>query len=209
MLAVGHISVSYLVTRGLKKGRWSTTSIPLVWIFSLLPDVDLLIPGLRHMGPTHSLFFAIMFFLPIFIYYRGKILPYFLAYLSHTVLGDLFTNRSVMFLWPFSSRFFRIPLPFNVWYKKTFNTNLELVMFGLFCMIFFLTKDYARELYSGSVKYLFFIPFIALLVPVVFSIPVSVPLRLIIPHLVFMVVCLHPFYPDSLKSFLVSISERY
>jgi hypothetical protein len=58
-------------------------------------------------------------------------------------------------------------------------------------------------------KYLFFIPFIVLLVPVVFSFPVSVPLRLIIPHLVFMVVCLHPFYPDSMKSFLVSISERY
>ncbi len=150
-----------------------------------------------------------MFFLPLFIYYRGKTFPYFLAYLSHTVLGDLITTRSVIFLWPFSSKIFRIPLPFDAGYKNTFGANLELVLFGLFYLVFFLTKDYALELYSEGVKFIFLIPFIALLVPVVFSFPVTVPLRLIIPHLVCMVICLHPFYPDSLKSFLVSISERH
>ncbi len=41
------------------------------------------------------------------------------------------------------------------------------------------------------------IPFTALLVPVVFSFPVSVPLLLIPPHLVLMVVVLQPFYPTS------------
>jgi hypothetical protein len=65
MLAVGHMSVAYLLTRGLKRGRWQSMSIPLVWASSLLPDLDLLIPGINHMGPTHSIIFAIAAFLPL------------------------------------------------------------------------------------------------------------------------------------------------
>jgi len=42
MLAVGHISVAYLLTRGLKRIGWPSMNIPLVWAFSLLPDLDLL-----------------------------------------------------------------------------------------------------------------------------------------------------------------------
>ena len=59
MFAVGHISVAYLLTRGLKRAGSPSMSIPLVMAFSLLPDLDLLIPGVGHMGPTHSLAFAI------------------------------------------------------------------------------------------------------------------------------------------------------
>ena len=209
MFAVGHISVAYLVTRGLNRGMGRNMSIPLVWAFSLLPDVDLLIPGLRHMGPTHSIFFALTLFLPLFLYFRVKAFPYFLGYASHTVLGDLITNRGVIFLWPMSQRRFHVPLPFNITLVNTFDANLELVLFGLFSLVFFLTKDYARDLYTESVKLVFLIPLIALLVPVVFGFPIPVPFHLVPSHLLFIVMVLQPLYPDSWMSFLVGVSERY
>ena len=50
-------------------------SIPLVWASSLLPDLDLLIPGNNHMGPTHSIIFAIAVFLPLFLYKGKEVTP--------------------------------------------------------------------------------------------------------------------------------------
>ena len=67
----------------------------------------------------------------------------------------------------------------------------------------------ASELYSGGLKLVSLIPFVALLVPVVFGFPIPVPLRLVPSHLVFTVMVLQPFYPDSLLSFLKDISKKY
>ena len=176
-------------------------SIPIVWACSLLPDLDLLIPGVRHMGPTHSIIFAIIVFLPLFIYKRDEVLPYFLGYTSHTVLGDLITNRGTWFLWPLTQRTFAIPLPFTC--KHTFSTNLELALFGLFVLVFILTRDYAKGLYSRSTRPLFLISFLALLVPMVFGFPTYVPFRLIPPHLFLMAVVIQPLYQSSLRAFLL------
>ena len=195
MFAVGHMSVAYLLTRGLKRGRWQSMSIPLIWASSVLPDLDLLIPGINHMGPTHSIIFAIAAFLPLFLYKGKEVTPYFMGYASHTILGDLITNSNVWLLWPLTQRRFEVPLPFLC--KHTFSPNLELALFGLFILVFIITKDYASELYSSGTRPLFLIPFIALLVPVVFGFPLPVPLRLVPPHLVFMAVILLPLRPRT------------
>ena len=195
MLAVGHMSVAYLLTRGLKRGRWQSMSIPLVWVSSLLPDIDLLIPGINHMGPTHSIIFAIAAFLPLFLYKGKEVTPYFMGYASHTILGDLITNSNVWLLWPLTQRRFEVPLPFLC--KHTFSMNLELALFGLFILVFIITKDYSSKLYSRGTRPLSLIPFTALLVPVVFGFPLPVPLRLVPPHLVFMAVILLPLRPRT------------
>lgn len=195
MLAVGHISVAYLLTRGLKRIGWPSMSIPLVWAFSLLPDLDLLIPGVKHMGPTHSLLFAIAVLTSLILYKGREAIPYFLAFASHTILGDLITNRGVQFLWPLTQRTYQVPLPFPR--NPTFSTNLELTLFGLFILVYIITKDYSRGPHSNTTKLISLIPFTALLVPLVFKFPVPVPLLLIPPHLILMVVVLQPFYPTS------------
>ena len=195
MFAVGHMSVAYLLTRGLKRGRWQSMSIPLVWVSSLLPDIDLLIPGINHMGPTHSIIFAIAAFLPLFLYKGKEVTPYFMGYASHTILGDLITNSNVWLLWPLTQRRFEVPLPFLC--KHTFSMNLELALFGLFILVFIITKDYSSKLYSRGTRPLSLIPFTALLVPVVFGFPLPVPLRLVPPHLVFMAVILLPLRPRT------------
>jgi membrane-bound metal-dependent hydrolase YbcI (DUF457 family) len=170
-------------------------SIPLVWAFSVLPDLDLLIPGVRHMGPTHSLAFAIAVLMFLILYKGREALPYSLAYFSHTILGDLITNRGVQFLWPLTQRTYQVPLPFSS--NSAFSVNLELILFGLFILVFMITKDYSSGPHSNITKLATLIPFTALLVPVVFSFPTSVSLRLIPPNLIIMAVVLQPFYPTS------------
>jgi len=87
MLAVGHISVAYLITRWFN-GRFGAVSIPLIITLSVLPDVDLFIPGLTHMGPTHSVIIAVLVFGPFIFVYGKVMIPYFMAYTSHIILGD-------------------------------------------------------------------------------------------------------------------------
>lgn len=200
MFAVGHMSVAYLLTRGLKRGRWKSMSIPLVWTCAMLPDLDLLIPGVRHMGPTHSIIFAIAAFLPLFIYKRDEVLPYFLGYASHSILGDFITNYGTWLFWPLTEKNYSISLPFA--YRRTFSMNLELTLFGLFVLVFILTKDYAKKLYSSSTRPLFIIPFMTLLVPLISGFPSRIQLPLIPPHLILMAIILQPLYPPSLKAVL-------
>ena len=204
MFAVGHMSIAYLITRGLKRSRLQSMSIPLVWVSSLLPDIDLLIPGINHMGPTHSIIIAI--FIPLCLITGREATPYFLAYASHTVLGDLITNNGIWFLWPLTLRRFQVPLPVTC--KTTFSANLELALFALFLLAYIITKDYASELHSNATRPLALIPIIALLVPLVFSFPIPVPLRLIPPHLAFTAIALQPYYPDSWRTQLSRLSKK-
>ena len=195
MLAVGHISIAYLLTRGLKRNLWRSMNIPLIWAFSLLPDLDLLIPGVRHMGPTHSLTFAITILTILTLYKGREAIPYSLAYASHTILGDMITNKGVQFLWPLTKKIYRIPLPFIR--NPTLSTNLEIILFGLFILVYIITKDYVARPNTGFTKLITLIPFTALLVPMLFNFPVPVPSLLIPPHLILMVVVLQPFFPTS------------
>ncbi len=81
--------------------------------------------------------------------------------------------------------------------NPTFSANLELTLFGLFIFVYIITKDYASGPHTDTAKLISMIPFSALLMPVVFSFPVHVPLRLITPHLILIAVVLQPYYPAS------------
>ncbi len=87
-------------------------------IFSLLPNIDTIFIRLHianeafHCGPTHSIFFAIIFGLIVFLISKRK--EYgnlaFLCYLFHCI-GDLPTDRGVMLLYPISTKRFSL----NLW----------------------------------------------------------------------------------------------
>ena len=206
MLAVGHISVAYLLTRGLKRSKLQSMNIPMVWAFSLLPDLDLLIPGVKHMGPTHSLLFAIAVLTFLILYKGREATPYFLAFASHTFLGDLITNRAVQFLWPLTQRTYQVPLPFSR--NPPFSANVELTLFGLFILVYIITKDYTSGPHTNTTKLVTLIPLSALLMPLVFSFPNPVPLRLIPPHLILTAFVLQPFYPISWTLTLKNVLEK-
>jgi hypothetical protein len=55
MYAVGHFALGYLTSKIASKSLNVNINLPLIFLASVLPDIDLLIPGLHHRGPLHSI----------------------------------------------------------------------------------------------------------------------------------------------------------
>ncbi len=60
MYPPGHMALGYFSGFLYKKMTGKDFNLIVIWIFSLLPDLDLFIPGLVHRGPTHSVVFALL-----------------------------------------------------------------------------------------------------------------------------------------------------
>ena len=67
MYPVGHIALGYLAGILASRITREEFNTPLIWIVSLLPDLDLFIPFLEHRGPTHSIIIAVIAFTPIIL----------------------------------------------------------------------------------------------------------------------------------------------
>ena len=110
MFAVGHMSIAYLLGKGSSKALGTTINIPALLVLSILPDIDIFYDFLTgteiHRGLTHSIVFALIIFLPIFVFYRKKAVPYFLAFISHALIGDFVVGGQLELLWPFTTQQF-------------------------------------------------------------------------------------------------------
>ncbi|MGD6807579.1 MAG: metal-dependent hydrolase [Candidatus Bathyarchaeia archaeon] len=104
------MSLAYLLGKGSSKALHTKVNIPLLMVLSILPDIDLLANYMTgynfHRGPTHSIIMALLFFIPFFIIYRKKAIPYFLALISHAAIGDFIVGGQIMLFWPISWRLF-------------------------------------------------------------------------------------------------------
>ena len=96
MFAVGHMAIAYLLGKGSSKKLHVNLNIPFLLVLSILPDIDIIYDFLTgsdiHRGPTHSIVVATVAFIPIFIVYRKKAIPYFLALISHPLICLLYTS---------------------------------------------------------------------------------------------------------------------
>ena len=125
MYPLGHISLGYFSGKLLKKITGEEFNIPLIWFFSMLPDIDLLVPFLEHRGPTHSIAAALVIMVPILIYYhRGT--PYLASLLSHSLIGDYFTDGGIQLLWPLKTNKMRAPHSLMLTVKMSFNIEILL-----------------------------------------------------------------------------------
>jgi membrane-bound metal-dependent hydrolase YbcI (DUF457 family) len=111
MYLLGHTALGYFVAKIVSKITREEVSIPLAWLVSLLPDVDLLIPGLEHRGPTHSIIIALLFFIPIFIIFKRG-LAYLAVLATHSAIGDYFTAYGCKLLWPINPEWIKAPPPY-------------------------------------------------------------------------------------------------
>ena len=75
--------------------------------FSMLLDVDLLLPFMSHRGATHSLA-AILILVAVSLVWR-ELLPYAASYASHVMVGDIVTGGNPL-LWPLADKTFRASL---------------------------------------------------------------------------------------------------
>ena len=111
--------------------------MPLLFVASVLPDVDLLLRFLMHRGPTHSLITISSLMIPFFVVYRKQAIPYFAPLLSHVLIGDLFTGGIQLF-WPLSASQFGA-LDIDV--RSLFSVIAELGLFFLTLPIMYKLGD--------------------------------------------------------------------
>jgi len=102
----GHLALGYFSGVLCKRVTGKDFNLGVIWVFSLLPDLDLFVPGLVHRGPSHSVVVALLFFAPVLYFYLGS-LPYLVSLLSHSLIGDYFTAYGCQLFWPFASSWFR------------------------------------------------------------------------------------------------------
>lgn len=170
MYAIGHLALGYMFARLVNKEK--TLNIPLVWFLSMLPDIDFLIPQLKHRGQTHSLILHIIIFIPLFLMKGRKMIPYFLALTSHSVIGDYFTSYGVALFWPIDRRYFSFISTINT--GTILESIIELILFSIMVITIILYKDNENSLYilKNIVPISFFIIVIQLIsINYIYSIP--------------------------------------
>jgi len=182
MYAVGHLALGYLSGKATSKLLSVNVNIPLLFVASVIPDIDLLIPGLEHRGPTHSLIIFLLLFLPAFILCRKRAIPYFVALAQHSIIGDYLTSGGIQLLWPISSNWYVTGIKII----SLANISLEWVFFLILLTVMFKTKDTWILFQPHPSNMLLLIPVFTVLLPPFFSFPLSVPLQLIIPHLTYL-----------------------
>ena len=127
MYLLGHLALGYFSAKATKKIVNIEFNTTLVWIVSLLPDIDLMIPPLNHRGPTHSIIIAIIAFIPILIVFKKKGLPYLASLVSHSLIGDLFNGQGVQLFWPLNHQWIEVPC--SLMLKGRFELLVEIILF--------------------------------------------------------------------------------
>ncbi|HVP26248.1 MAG TPA: metal-dependent hydrolase [Candidatus Bathyarchaeia archaeon] len=179
MFAVGHLALGYLLAKAAQKLLKTEVNLPLIFFLSLIPDADLLIPGLVHRSISHSVIIVILLFIPFFLYYREKSIPYFIATAQHALVGDLLTNGGAEIFWPLTTAWFGLGLDMRGWG----NILLEWASFLLAMAVLIRTNDLKLLLKPSRSSLLLVVPAGAILVSAFIG-EGAAPIELLIPHLV-------------------------
>lgn len=171
-------------------------NIPSLFVASIIPDIDLLIPWIEHRGPLHSVMLLSLVSIPLIIVWKRKAIPYVAALISHPLLGDYLTStcraQGIQLLFPLSENWFYAGL-------QTLSTTfmfLEVTLLGLMLLLLVTTKDIEFFIQPYSSNLLFAVPIVAALLPVFTQFPIPVPSILIIPHLALIILLAVPILID-------------
>lgn len=181
MFAVGHLALGYLTGKITSTLLNVQTNLSLLFFVTILPDVDLLIPGLKHRGPLHSVILLSFLFLPALLVFRKQAIPSFVALLQHSLIGDYLTGTTQLF-WPLTSNWYGTGMPIT----SFTNIILELLLFLISLTVLLKTKDLHRLAQRRPSNIVLSIPILTVLLPTLLSFPLYVPLELVIPHLIYL-----------------------
>lgn len=188
MFAVGHMALAYLLGKGSAGRLKLSLNIPAVLVLSVIPDIDVLL-GVEefHRGPTHSAVAAVLVFIPFFIVYRRQAFPYFLALLSHSLIGDLVVGGNLQLFWPVTSSAIFLPPPLpKIAITSPVNITLELTLFAVATIVMFKAKDLRLFIRGEKTNLLLLIPIATVLLPTFVAYPLTVPILLVAPHLFYL-----------------------
>jgi hypothetical protein len=183
------MALAYLLGKACAKLLKVNINIPLILVLSILPDIDILFGFLLnseiHRGPTHSIIVAIVVFIPFFVLYRQKAVPYFAALASHSLIGDFLIGGQLQLLWPLSTTEFGFPY-INIY--SSINVALEFTLFVIALVVMLKTRDLFQFFRNNKLNLILIIPIFTVLLPTFVGYPLSVPILLILPHLFFLVI---------------------
>jgi membrane-bound metal-dependent hydrolase YbcI (DUF457 family) len=183
------MALAYLLGKGSAKPLKVNLNIPLILILSIIPDMDLIFMRDLHRGPTHSIITALIVFIPVFLIYRRKAVPYFIALASHSLIADFFVGGRIQLLWPLTSQQFglhELNGPYiSIW--SPINIVLEWTLFAISAFVMFKSDDLPLFFRNRRSNLLLAIPIITVLLPTFLSIPLEVPILLVPPHLFYLV----------------------
>lgn len=186
--AVGHMSLGYLLGKASAKPLGLKPNVALLMVLSILPDIDIL-AGIYnfHRGPTHSVIAAILVFIPFFIIYRKRALPYFLALVSHALIGDLIVGGNLQLFWPLTTASVTLPAPFPyIEITSRVNVGIETSLFVVALVVLAISRDY-RVFFRRKLSNLtLVIPVFTVLLPTFVAYPLEVPVLLVPAHLFYL-----------------------
>ena len=182
------MALAYLLSKATSKLLKVKINIPLILVLSIIPDIDIILNFLFniqiHRGPTHSLITATLVFIPFFIIYRWKAVPYFTALASHAAIADFIIGGQLQLLWPLSTREFGFPY---IDITNPVNVALEFTLFVVATIIMWKTRDLFQFFRNSKLHLILAIPIFTVLLPTFTSYPLSVPLLLVLPHLFYLI----------------------
>ncbi len=175
--------MGYLSGKASGKFLKTEVNLPLVFMLSVLPDIDLLFPVfLQHRGPTHSVIVAFLVFAPFFVVYHRKVVPYFLAFVLHPLVGDYIAGGNVQLSWPLSQQYFGMAIDIG----SPVNVGLEWVFFLLAMVLMVKVGDLAVLLQPHNSNLFLAVPTFTVLLPTFLCFPLHVPVWLVLPHLFYL-----------------------
>jgi membrane-bound metal-dependent hydrolase YbcI (DUF457 family) len=188
LFAVGHVALAYLLGKGSARLLRVDYNIPLILTISIIPDIDILFEFILkspiHRGPTHSIITAILVFIPFFLLYRQKAVPYFAALASHSLIGDFLIGGQVQLLWPLSTSEYGFR---GITIYDQVSVALEFTLFAIALIVMFKTRDLFRFFRISKLNLVLAIPIFTVLLPTFASYPLRVPDLLVFPHLFYLV----------------------
>lgn len=171
-------------------------NIPLLFVASIIPDIDLLIPWIEHRGPLHSIILLSLVSIPLIMVWKRKAIPYVAVLISHPLLGDYLTStcrvQGIQLFFPLSESWFYVGLQAP---NMAF-VFLEVALFGLMLLLLVKTKDIEFFIQPHSSNLLLAVPIATALLPVFTRFPIPVPTTLIIPHLALIILLSIPILID-------------
>ena len=183
MYAVGHLAIGYLSGKATAKLAHVNVNVPVMFTLAILPDIDLLIPRLAHRGPTHSLIVLALLFVPVFLLYKKRAIPYFAALILHPLIGDILTGGAQL-LWPLTTTEYGLRLDI----ANPANILTEWTFFLASLALLYTAKDLHTLFQRHRSNLFLLIPIFTVLLPTFLMFPIYVPRELIIPHLIYLTI---------------------
>jgi len=183
--AVGHIALGYILAKGSSRLVGVKIALPLIIVLSIIPDIDILTPFIQHRGLTHSILLALALFIPVFIVWRRQALPYFIALVQHSLVGDYLGGGGLKLLWPLTNTTYGLRIDI----KGATNVVIELFAFLVALFVLLRTRDLFKLFKPRMLNLILIVPTAALLLPLL-AFPFPVPPVLLIPHLILLTIFL-------------------